>query len=90
MKDSKETYYLYILLCADNTLYTGITNNITKRHEAHRAGKGSKYVRARLPFKMIYKETLPDKITACKREYKIKHWTRKEKINKLKLNINEP
>jgi putative endonuclease len=80
-------YFLYILLCSDNTLYTGITNNLEKRMNTHSEGKGSKYVRSRSPFKVIYKEICADKSSACKRESEIKSWTRKEKISKLKLEL---
>lgn len=80
-------YYLYILKCSDNTLYTGITNDLEKRFETHKSGKGSKYVRARLPFKHIYTEELPDRSSATKREIEIKKWSRGEKIKKLGLSI---
>jgi putative endonuclease len=80
-------YYLYILLCSDNTLYTGITNDVKKRMKAHIDGKGSKYVRSRSPFKLIYKEQYKDKSSACKRESEIKGWTRKEKILNLDLRL---
>lgn len=81
-------YYVYILLCSDNTLYTGITNNIEKRMETHRSGKGSKYVRARLPFKLLYTESYNDKSSASKREYEIKSWSRQKKIVSLLLDLN--
>ncbi len=80
-------YYLYILLCNDNTLYTGITNNIEKRLEIHRLGKGSKYVRSRLPFKHIYTEELEDKSEALKREIVIKEMSREKKIKGLNLEL---
>ncbi len=66
-------YILYILRCKDNSLYTGITNNLEARLEKHRIGKGSKYVKAHLPFKLVYTEELPDKSTALKREIEIKN-----------------
>jgi putative endonuclease len=81
-------YYLYILFCADNSLYTGITNNLAKRMKAHREGKGSKYVRSRLPVKLIHTEELADKSAALQREAEVKSWTRAEKIEKLRLPIN--
>lgn len=80
-------YYVYILQCFDNSLYTGITNDIEKRLASHRTGKGSKYVRSRLPVELIYKEEAVDKSTAAKREMEIKNWSREEKIEKLNLNI---
>ena len=80
-------YYLYILLCNDNTLYTGITNNIESRLEIHRLGKGSKYVRSRLPFKHIYTEELESKSEALKREIEVKNLSREGKIKALNLKI---
>ena len=79
-------YYLYILKCSDNSFYTGITNDLKKRFEAHRNGTGSKYVRARLPFIHIYTEKFSNRSEAQKREYEIKSWNRKRKILELELN----
>ncbi len=72
-------YTLYILQCADKSLYTGIAKNLEKRLEAHRAGVGSKYVRARLPAKIVYTETCKNRSEATKREAEIKNMSRKEK-----------
>lgn len=80
-------YYLYILKCRDNSLYTGITNDIEKRLECHKSGKGSKYVRSRLPVELVYKEEYPDKSSAAKREYEVKSWRRERKIKALKIKI---
>lgn len=80
-------YYLYILLCNDNSLYTGITNDVENRLEMHRTGKGSKYVRSRLPFKHIHTENLKDKSEALKREIEIKKMSREEKIKRLSLKV---
>jgi putative endonuclease len=74
-----------MLLCSDNTLYAGITNDIEKRMVVHKEGKGSKYVRSRLPFKLIYNEEFPDKVSACKRESEVKSWSRIRKIKDLGL-----
>jgi putative endonuclease len=73
-------YYLYILKCSDNSLYTGITNNLEKRLEVHKSGKGSKYVRAKLPFQLVYSEELETKSLALKREFEIKKMTKLEKM----------
>ena len=78
-------YFLYILRCVDDSLYTGITNDINNRLATHRAGKGSKYVRSRLPVKLIYTEEFPDKSSAAKREAEVKSWSREEKLSKLAL-----
>lgn len=73
-------YYIYILLCADNTYYTGFTTDVEKRLLEHNAGKGAKYTRGRTPCKLVYTESFEDKRSAMKREWEIKHsFTRKEK-----------
>lgn len=74
-------YYVYMLLCSDNTLYTGSTNQLQKRLEVHNAGKGAKYTRSRLPVKLVYWEMCCDRSQALRREWAIKQLTRKEKIS---------
>ena len=73
-------WYLYILRCKDNTLYTGITTDVEKRLEAHRSGKGAKYTRGRGPVELVYQEELEDRAAASKREYAIKQLSRAEKL----------
>jgi putative endonuclease len=73
-------YTLYILRCKNNTLYTGITNDLEHRLEMHRSGKGSKYVRAHLPFKLVYRQKLRTKSNALKREAFIKKMDKEEKL----------
>jgi putative endonuclease len=80
MKSTKE-YFVYILQCSDQTFYTGITDDIDKRIKVHESGKGSKYVRSRLPVMLVYFEKLSDKSKALKREIFIKLLTRKQKEN---------
>lgn len=72
-------YYVYIVKCSDNTLYTGYTNDLKKRLAAHNSGKGAKYTKSRLPVKMVYSEEYEEKSEAMKREYAIKKLTRKQK-----------
>ena len=74
-----EKWIVYILRCADETLYTGITNNLTRRHKQHNAGTASKYTRVRCPTRVVYRETQPSKSAALKREYAIKKLTRPQK-----------
>lgn len=76
----EEKHYTYIVQCADGTLYTGYTNNIVKRVETHNSGKGAKYTRSRLPVKLVYFEVYTTKKEAMRREYKIKHLTKKQKL----------
>ena len=65
-------WYLYILRCRDNTLYTGITTDVEKRLEAHRSGKGAKYTRGRAPLELVYQESCGSHSNALKREAEIK------------------
>ncbi len=80
--------YTYMLRCADGTLYTGWTNDLSKRLAAHNAGKGAKYTAARRPVQLVYAEEHPDKITAMQREYAIKQLTRAEKEALLESETN--
>ena len=72
--------YVYILRCADDTYYTGWTNNLTARLAAHNRGTdGAKYTRSRRPVRLAYCEVLPDQSAAMKREAAIKRMARAEK-----------
>ncbi len=70
----------YILCCADDTLYTGITNDLKKRLEAHNAGTAAKYTRGRRPVELVFVENCTDKSAALKREMKIKSLARAQKL----------
>lgn len=72
--------YVYILKCADDTLYTGWTVNLSKRIKAHSSGKGAKYTRSRLPVRLVFFEEFTDKISAQRREYELKQMTRQQKL----------
>jgi putative endonuclease len=73
-------WWVYILRCRDGSLYTGITNNLPRRLAAHRLGKGSMYVRARLPARLVYREPQRDRSAALRREMAIKRLQRAEKL----------
>ena len=73
------TAYVYMLSCADGSLYTGWTNDLAKRLENHQAGKGAKYTRGRLPVTLAYCETYETESEARKRECAIKKLTRQQK-----------
>lgn len=75
----------YILCCADDTLYTGITNNLEKRLAAHNAGTAAKYTRARGPVELVFVESCADKSAALKREMEIKSLLRVEKLALIRL-----
>ena len=74
-------YYLYIVKCADDTLYTGITTNLEKRIQDHNTSKlGAKYTRARRPVKLVYSKKFKNRSTATQAEFKTKQLSRKEKL----------
>ena len=73
-----------MLLCNDQTFYTGTSNNVKKRVATHNAGKGAKYTKVRRPVKLMYTEELANKSEALKREIAIKKLTRLQKIDLLK------
>lgn len=70
---------LYILECRDRTFYTGITNDLESRLEAHLKGSGAKYMRGRAPFKVVYTEAHRTRSRAQKREAEIKSFSRAQK-----------
>ena len=72
-------WYLYILRCADGTLYTGITTDVEARLETHRSGKGAKYTRGRGPLELVYREECEDHSQALKRELAVKAMSREVK-----------
>lgn len=74
-------WVVYILKCADDTLYTGITNDLAARVTAHQNGVGAKYTRGRGPFAVLYTENLPDRSAASKRESQIKAMDRAAKYD---------
>lgn len=72
---------MYIVECADKTLYTGITTDLTRRIEQHNTSPlGAKYTQSRRPVKLVYAAEMPNKSEAQKEEYRIRKLTRKEKI----------
>ncbi len=75
-------YYVYIIECADGTLYTGIATDLQRRLEEHNSSdKGAKYTRSRRPVRLVYNEVFPDRSSASKREYAIKKkMNRQEKL----------
>lgn len=74
-----EAYIVYILECGDQSLYTGITNDLEKRLRLHESGKGAKYTRGRAPYQVRYVEAVGDRSQALKREKAIKQLSRIEK-----------
>lgn len=83
-------WFVYILLCEDGSLYTGVTNNLEKRFLDHKNGKGGRYTRSHKVLKLIYYEQFNSKSEALKREIQIKGWNRGEKIKKFELKAHLP
>ena len=73
-------FYVYVLRCADDTLYTGWTTNLDKRIQAHNDKKGAKYTKSRTPVALFYYEEFETKSEALKREAAIKKLPRSEKL----------
>lgn len=72
-------FFVYMVRCADGTLYTGWSNDPPARVEAHNAGRGAKYTRSRLPVELVYSEECESLSAALKRERQIKPWSRARK-----------
>lgn len=72
--------FTYILRCADGTLYCGWTNHLEERVKAHNEGRGAKYTKSRRPVTLVYYETFATRQEAMKREWAVKHLSRKEKM----------
>lgn len=80
MQDSHQQWFVYILLCADKSLYTGVTTDLERRlHEHNHTVKGAKYTRCRRPVTLYYAEEVENRVDACKLEYKIKQLSADEK-----------
>jgi len=80
-------WYVYILLCEDQSLYCGSTNDPDSRFKVHKNGKGGAYTRSHKPLKMVYQEELATKSEALKREHQIKSWRRDKKIKVLSISF---
>ena len=78
------TWCVYILHCADDTYYTGITNDLDARVQTHNDGAGAKYTKPRLPVRVVYSEVCDDRSDASKREYAIKRLSRADKLKLIK------
>jgi putative endonuclease len=80
-------YHIYILQCSDDSLYTGITTNVTRRFEEHKNKTAAHYTRAHNAVKIVYTEECPNRSTALKREAEIKKWSREKKLAMIQNNI---
>ncbi len=75
-----KNWYVYILSCGDGSLYTGMTDDVLRRLNAHRAGKGAKYTRGRGPLELRYQELCATRSAALRREREIKSLSHAEKL----------
>ena len=76
-----KTWFVYIVICNDGTLYTGITTDVQRRVDEHNnSNKGAKYTKTKRPVKLVYTEQSETRSTASKREYQIKQLSRKDKL----------
>lgn len=78
-KNNLQPWFVYIVRCSDQTLYTGISNNLPERLKKHDAGLGAAYTRGRGPVALLYSESCADRSSASKREWEIKQLSRSEK-----------
>ncbi len=74
-------HYTYIVMCSDNTLYTGYTVDLSRRLREHNSGSGARYTRGRTPVKLVYSESFSTQSEAQKREHEIKQMSRQEKAS---------
>ena len=79
-KPPGENWYVYIVRCADGSLYTGITKDVARRCQQHNAGTASGYTRSRRPVKLSYHDVQPDQSSALKREAAVKAMDRRGKM----------
>jgi putative endonuclease len=84
MTPLSEPWFVYIVRCSDDTLYTGATNNVERRIEKHNSGKGAKYTKKRRPVTLLKSWEFPSKSDAMKEEYRIKQLSRDEKLKLIK------
>lgn len=84
VKYKPAVYFIYIVQCADGSLYTGWAGDVGKRVAKHNAGKGAKYTRSRLPVKLMYLEEYASRAQAMRREWEIKKLSRREKFGLIK------
>ena len=83
-KRSGEKWFVYMVRCADGSLYTGITKDVVRRCQQHNAGTASRYTRSHRPVKKIFQEAHPDQSSALKREAAIKAMNRRGKLTMIR------
>lgn len=83
------TWFVYIILCSDDTLYTGITNDVQRRFEQHASGRGAKYFFGRQPRRLVYLESGHDRGSATRRELRLKKLNRQQKASLIDSECNQ-
>ena len=78
---SDVAWFVYMLRCADDPLYTGITTDVSRRCAQHNAGRASRYTRSRLPIRLVYEEVFTSRSLALKREAAMKALSRLQKVS---------
>ena len=81
----EKKYYTYVILTTTNTFYCGYTDDVEKRFEAHKSGKGAKYTRANKPVKIVYTACYDTKVEAMQEERRIKSMSRDQKVELIGL-----
>jgi putative endonuclease len=89
-RGSPSQWWVYVLLCADRSLYTGVTTDVSRRPDEHNAGTASKYTRARRPVRVAYREPARGRSAALKREAAIKSLSRKNKQALVAAGLRNP
>ena len=84
-RSSGDEWFVYMVRCADDSLYTGIAKDVKRRCQPHNAGTASRYTRSRLPVKLVYRENHASQSSALKREAAIKAMTRRDKLGLIRL-----
>ena len=74
------SWFVYMVRCGDGSLYTGCTNDLVRRLKAHQSGRGAKYTRSRPPVTLVYREELPNRSAALRREAAAKRLTHLQKL----------
>lgn len=78
-------HYVYLVRCADDSIYCGWTTDLKKRVRAHNSGQGAKYTRSRRPVKLVYAEEFEEKQEALSREWHLKRLSRAEKLRLIEM-----
>ncbi len=81
----RDRWFVYLLLCADDTLYTGVAKDVSRRSQQHNAGTASRYTRSRLPAEVVYQEVYASRGSALRREAAIKALSRQQKKAMIRL-----